>query len=127
MRLSKIVAKELSLSDADRKSLERAAFLSKSDLLTQMVGEFPELQGVIGKYYAFENGEDKAAAVGIGEQYLPRTVLDRLPETSTGSLLSMLDKADLITACFGLGMEPSSSLDPYGLRQRQRDIKNTYR
>ena len=98
-------------------TLERAAFLCKSDLLTQMVGEFPELQGIIGKYYARENGENAEVAEAIGEQYLPRTVGDKLPESPNGALLSLLDKFDLITACFGLGFEPTSSLDPYGLRR----------
>ncbi|MBI4352985.1 MAG: glycine--tRNA ligase subunit beta [Candidatus Omnitrophica bacterium] len=100
-----------------REILERACFLSKSDLLTQMVGEFPELQGIMGRYYALENGEKEEAALAVGEQYLPRTAQDRLPQTMTGALLSVLDKTDLIAACFGLGLEPSSSLDPYGLRR----------
>jgi glycyl-tRNA synthetase beta chain len=82
-----------------------------------MVGEFPELQGVMGKYYALANGEDSLVASAIGEQYLPRTVQDKIPSSLTGSLLSALDKCDLIVACFGLGLEPSSSVDPYGLRR----------
>ena len=115
--LSKKISKELSLPDHESRSLEKAAYLSKSDLLTHMVGEFPELQGIIGKYYAMENGEEKNAALAIGEQYLPRTVSDKLPHTITGSLLSLLDKIDLIVACFLLGLEPTSSMDPYGLRR----------
>jgi len=107
----------LGLAGAEKAALERAAFLSKADLLTQMVGEFPELQGIMGKYYALENGESREAAAAIGEQYLPRTAQDKLPESLPGSLLSILDKTDLITACFILGNEPSSSLDPYGLRR----------
>lgn len=101
----------------EQKALERAAYLGKADLLTQMVGEFPELQGIMGKYYAVANGEDGAAAEAIAEQYLPRTVSDRLPSSAAGSVLSLLDKCDLISACFALGLEPSSSLDPYGLRR----------
>lgn len=116
-RLAKDLAAEAGLSADEKKALERACVLSKCDLLTQMVGEFPELQGVMGKYYALESGESEGAAQAIGEQYLPRTVLDRLPETKAGSLLSILDKADLIAACFRLGLEPTSSLDPYGLRR----------
>ncbi len=104
-------------SDENRAKLERAAFLCKADLLTQMVGEFPELQGIMGKYYAQANGETAEVAQAIGEQYLPRTIQDKLPKTLIGSVLSMLDKIDLIVACFGLGWEPTSSLDPYGLRR----------
>ena len=119
-RLVKLVhffADATDLSSAENGVLERAAFLSKSDLLTQMVGEFPELQGVMGKYYALENGEDRLTAEAIGEQYLPRTVMDRVPKTKIGAILSMLDKLDLIVACFQLGLEPTSSADPYGLRR----------
>ncbi len=115
--LSKNLAASLDLSLQARVDLERAATLSKADLLTQMVGEFPELQGIMGKYYALQAGENSQVAEAIGEQYLPRTTQDRLPETKAGSLLSLLDKLDLIVACFGLGLEPSSSLDPYGLRR----------
>lgn len=105
------------LSAKEKDALARAAHLSKADLLTQMVGEFPELQGVMGKYYALANGEDSLVASAIGEQYLPRTAQDKLPSSLTGSILSALDKCDLIAACFGLGLEPSSSVDPYGLRR----------
>ncbi len=108
---------EMDLQGSDQSALERACFLSKSDLLTQMVGEFPELQGVIGKYYALESGENATVAQAIGEQYLPRTVNDKLPETIAGSYLSIFDKCDLIATCFSLGLEPSSSMDPYGLRR----------
>jgi len=108
---------EIGLPADGQAALERACLLSKADLLTQMVGEFPELQGVMGKYYALENGEKAEVAEAIGEQYLPRTVQDALPATSVGSALSILDKCDLIVACFMLGLEPSSSLDPYALRR----------
>jgi len=111
------VSAELSLPQPETEGLARACYLAKSDLLTQMVGEFPELQGIVGKYYALENGESEIAAKAISEQYLPRTAQDHLPETTIGALLSVLDRTDLITACFGLGLEPSSSADPYGLRR----------
>ncbi len=71
----------------------------------------------MGKYYGLASGEGQNVALAIGEQYLPRTASDRLPVTKTGALLSMLDKIDLLMTCFGLGMEPTSSLDPYGLRR----------
>ncbi len=115
--LAKKSGPALGLSAPEQQALERAATLSKADLLTQMVGEFPELQGVMGKYYAEQNGENVITAQAIGEQYLPRTVNDRLPESKVGGILSMLDKCDLIAACFALGLEPSSSLDPYALRR----------
>ncbi len=117
VRLSGRVTGWLSLSAKDAEALHRAAFLCKTDLLTHMVGEFPELQGIMGKYYALENGESPEAAAAIGEQYLPRTVQDPLPASPAGGLLSILDKCDLVTACFALGHEPSSSLDPFGLRR----------
>ena len=105
------------LTNDEIKKLKRAGRLSKCDLLTQMVGEFPELQGVMGKYYSLAGGEDKDVAAAIGEQYLPRTVSDRLPENRLGALLSVLDKTDLICTCFALGLQPSSSMDPYALRR----------
>ena len=116
-KLAKKFSAAAGLSSDEQKALERAAHLAKADLLTQMVGEFPELQGVMGRYYSISGGESRAAAAAIGEQYLPRTAGDRLPETKPGALLSLFDKIDLITACYALGMEPSSSLDPYGLRR----------
>ena len=115
--LAKHLKGELGLSSGALATLEKACFLSKADLLTQMVGEFPELQGIMGKYYALAAGERPDVAEAIGEQYLPRTVSDKLPRTTAGALLSILDKADLINACFKLGLEPTSSTDPYGLRR----------
>ncbi len=113
-RLVRLASK---VATQDKQILERAAYHAKTDLLTQMVGEFPELQGIMGKYYVLESLKDERVAAAIGEQYLPRTVQDKLPETVPGALLSVLDKADLIVACFGLGLEPTSSMDPYGLRR----------
>lgn len=117
VRLAGWAAPAAGLSAEDASRLERAAFLAKTDLLSHMVGEFPELQGVMGKYYALAAGEDETTARAVGEQYLPRTAGDRLPETTAGSLLSVLDKCDLIAACLAVGLEPTSSLDPYGLRR----------
>lgn len=117
VRLTREIAPLVGLTDAEKNDLERASRLSKTDLLTHMVGEFPELQGVMGKYYGLASGETPPVAMAIGEQYLPRTASDKLPATKLGALLSMLDKIDLVTVCFGLNMEPTSSLDPYGLRR----------
>lgn len=117
VRLCAPFARHAGLDAQETRDLERAAYLCKSDLLTQMVGEFPELQGITGRYYALAHGESSGTATAIGEQYLPRTAADPLPSARVGCALSALDKIDLITACFGLGLEPTSSLDPYGLRR----------
>ncbi len=117
VRLAKKISVELDLPAEQSKDLEQAAYFCKTDLLTQMVGEFPELQGVMGSHYARKNGISDEAATAIGDQYLPRTTHDRLPKTDAGALLSILDKTDLVVACFGLGLEPTSSMDPYGLRR----------
>ena len=117
VKLAKKFGPQIFSEHKDREILERACVLSKGDLLTQLVGEFPELQGIMGKYYALDHKESPQVAQAIGEQYLPRTVHDRLPGTPHGSLLSIFDKVDLVIACFKLGLEPTSSLDPYGLRR----------
>ncbi len=115
--LSKFFSEKVGLSSAEAQQVRRAVELSKCDLLTQMVGEFPELQGVMGKYYALHHGEDKMVAMAVGEQYLPRTANDLLPQTRIGAALSILDKMDLMMTCFGLGLQPTSSMDPYALRR----------
>ena len=96
----------------------RAAFLSKADLLTNMVYEFPELQGVMGKVYALKDGETPAVAEALYEQYLPRFAGDSLPETIPGRLLSIADKVDSLVGCFGIGLIPTGSQDPYALRRQ---------
>ncbi len=117
MNLSRAVSVRLGLSGEESQDLERACMLAKADLLTLMVGEFPELQGVMGKYYSKASGDRSNVSDAIGEQYLPRTVSDKLPASKLGAIVSILDKMDLISACFGQGLEPSSSADPYGLRR----------
>jgi glycyl-tRNA synthetase beta chain len=97
--------------------IERAAALAKCDLLTGMVGEFPELQGVMGRYYAAADGEPGAVAEAIGEQYLPRFAGDALPETVAGQALAIADKLDTIAGVFALGKKPSGNRDPFGLRR----------
>lgn len=95
----------------------RAALLAKSDLLTQMVGEFPELQGRMGYHYARLDGEPVEVAVAIEEQYLPRHAGDRLPASPTGRTLSIADRADTLAGVFALGKRPSGAKDPFGLRR----------
>jgi len=106
------------------KSVERAAYLSKADLMTQMVYEFPELQGIMGREYAVLCGEDEEVARAIFEHYLPRYSGDELPETHTGALLSIADKLDTIVGSFGIGVKPTGNLDPHGLRRQAIGIIN---
>src|SRR5690606_17119212 len=94
-----------------------AAELSKCDLLTNMVAEFPELQGTMGKYYAQHDGEPPEVCSAIEEQYLPRFAGDQIPSTPTGRALALADKLDLIAGIFGIGQKPSGTRDPYGLRR----------
>jgi glycyl-tRNA synthetase beta chain len=95
----------------------RAASLSKCDLLTAMVGEFPELQGVMGSYYARADGETEEVAAAIREHYLPRSAGDWLPLTRTGLALAIADKLDTLAGIFGIGEKPSGNKDPFGLRR----------
>ena len=112
--IAKWLAAKLEL---DEKSVVRAAALAKCDLLTGMVGEFPELQGTMGRYYAAADGEDADVAAAIGEQYLPRFAGDELPQSPAGQLLAIADKLDTLAGVFSLGKKPSGSRDPFGLRR----------
>jgi glycyl-tRNA synthetase beta chain len=104
---------------------ERAARLSKCDLLSAMVGEFPELQGLMGKYYAQHDGENPEVATALEEQYWPRFAGDKLPVTKTGIALSIADKLDTIAGIFCIGQKPSGTRDPYGLRRAALGILRT--
>jgi len=101
----------------DRALADRAAELAKCDLLTAMVGEFPELQGVMGTYYALADGEPAEAAAAIREHYLPRSAGDVLPETRTGLALAVADKLDTLAGIFAIGEKPTGAKDPFGLRR----------
>ena len=96
----------------------RAAELSKADLASHLVAEFPELQGVAGRRYALHHGEDAAVASAIDEQWMPRGDKAPLPHTPAGVLLSLADKFDNLISAFSLGLKPTSSSDPYGLRRQ---------
>lgn len=98
-------------------AVERAALLAKTDLLTEMVGEFPELQGRIGSRYATADGESPEVATAIEEQYLPRHAGDRLPGTVAGRVLAIADRADQLAGVFALGKRPTGNKDPFGLRR----------
>ncbi len=110
------------VSPSLRDSLHRAAFLAKTDLITGVVREFPELQGIMGKYYALHDSEHRDVAEALEEQYLPSHSGGRLPHTDVGSLLSIADKLDTITAFFSIGLKPTGSEDPFGLRRHALGI-----
>jgi glycyl-tRNA synthetase beta chain len=98
-------------------AIQRAAQLAKCDLLTAMVGEFPELQGIMGCYYALADGEPHEVASAIREHYLPRAARDALPDTASGIALAIADKLDTIAGIFAIGGKPSGAKDPFGLRR----------
>ena len=111
------LANKWQLNDQVVKDFDRASQLYKFDLVTQMVGEFAELQGVMGKHYAKLAGEKDDVADAIEEHYMPTTSEGELPQTTVGSLLSVADKLDTIITFFAAGMIPTSSNDPYALRR----------
>ncbi len=117
-RLCIWAGKQLKISSQESEYLRRAAYLCKSDLVTGMVGEFPELQGIIGKEYALVDGEPMQVAAAIAEHYLPRYSGDVLPQTLVGSLLALADKIDSVVGYFCIGLVPSGSRDPYALRRQ---------
>jgi len=98
--------------------VKRAAWLSKADLLSSMVYEFPELQGIMGRYYARNSGEDSQVAEAIFEHYLPRFAGDQLPQSEIGIILSLAEKVHNLMGCFCIGIKPTGSQDPYALRRQ---------
>jgi glycyl-tRNA synthetase beta chain len=117
-RLAGFLASKVAPGDEELLSTaKRAAQLSKADLTSGMVGEFPELQGVMGRYYAEHDGEPKAVARAIEEHYLPRFAGDRLPETRAGAVVALADRLDTIAGMFGVGKAPTATADPLGLRR----------
>lgn len=108
--------------NADEAELRRAALLAKTDLLTGMVGEFSELQGIMGREYAKLDGESDAVAEAIFEHYLPRFAGDVLPQTDIGRIVGIADKIDNIVATFSRGLIPTGSQDPYALRRQALGI-----
>lgn len=120
--IAKFVADALNLPLAEREKLLRAAQLCKADLVTGMVGEFPELQGVMGRDYALKQGEDPEIARAIYEHYLPNRAGGPLPEGVIGAILSIADKLDTIVGCFSVGMIPTGTADPFALRRQTLGI-----
>jgi len=117
-RVAQLAGLLASYLEIDIEPVNRAAELARTDLLTAMVGEFPELQGRMGYYYATHDGEAEAVAIAIEEQYLPRHAGDRLPATPTGQALSIADRLDTLAGVFALGKRPSGNKDPFGLRRQ---------
>lgn len=122
--ISSFIADKIGLKEKEKENLLRTAMLSKADLITGVVREFPELQGYIGMIYAKESGEDEEVAKAIYEHYLPRFSGDKLPSTEIGLILSIADKMDNITSSFFLGLIPSGSEDPFALRRQAIGIIN---
>lgn len=115
--LAGAIADHLKLKPKQKKEIQRTAFLCKNDLVTQMVGEFPELQGRMGQVYAEKNGETALISTGIFDHYLPRFASDRLPQSMTGQVVGLADRLDTIVCLFGLGQSPTGSSDPFALRR----------
>lgn len=118
----KVLAEQLQLSSEERELCDRAALLCKADLVSQMVYEFPELQGVMGEKYALCSGEPEAVAMGIVEHYLPKGAGDSLPQSLVGQVVGMGDRLDTLISIFSLGMIPSGSSDPFALRRAANAI-----
>lgn len=115
--LAGIVAQAMGLDEAAQKQAERAALLAKADLTTGMVGEFPELQGVMGGYYARHDHEGDAVSDAVAEHYMPRGLNDDTPRAPVSIAVALADRLDLLTAFFAMGETPSGSGDPYALRR----------
>ncbi|MEX0707115.1 MAG: glycine--tRNA ligase subunit beta [Woeseia sp.] len=121
-RVASLAARIADALKLDADIVRRAARLAKCDLLCGMVGEFPELQGTMGGYYAAADGEPDAVAMAIAEQYMPRFSGDKLPQSAAGKALAFADKLDTICGAFALGSKPSGNRDPFGLRRAAQGI-----
>jgi glycyl-tRNA synthetase beta chain len=116
-RLEKLAAAVAQLLDADVAAAERAAYLCKADLLSEMVGEFPELQGIMGRYYARHDGEPAAIADAIEQHYFPRGAGAALPQGRVAVAVAVADKLETLVGIFGIGLTPTGEKDPFGLRR----------
>jgi glycyl-tRNA synthetase beta chain len=116
-RVKTLASRIAPLAHANASEAARAAELSKCDLLTGLVGEFPELQGTMGAYYARNDREPADVATAMGEQYLPRFAGDALPATGVGTALAIADKLDTIVGIFAIGQKPTGTKDPFALRR----------
>ena len=116
-RIQRLAASLAPATGASAADAERAALLAKTDLLTGMVGEFPELQGIMGRYYARHDGESEAVANAIAEHYQPRFAGDALPASPTGLALALADKLETLAGIWGIGQRPTGDKDPFALRR----------
>ena len=116
-RVAKLAAYIADKLGADATLATRAAELGKCDLVTNMVFEFTELQGIMGRYYATHDGEAAEVATALDEQYMPRFAGDDLPQTRTGQILALAERLDTLTGIFGIGQKPTGAKDPFGLRR----------
>ncbi|MDZ8238689.1 MAG: glycine--tRNA ligase subunit beta [Nostoc sp. ChiQUE01a] len=117
VKIAEQIANQLKLAANQSQKIQRAALLCKADLVSQMVYEFPELQGIMGEKYALASGEDSEVAKAIFQHYLPTGAGDNLPETLTGQVVGLADRLDTLVSIFGLGLIPSGSSDPFALRR----------
>lgn len=116
-RVARIAQHMAEALGANKDHAHRAALLSKCDLMCEMVYEFPDLQGIMGRYYAQHDGEPEDVAVALDEQYMPRFAGDQLPTTDTGQILAVADKLDTLLGIFAIGQKPSGEKDPFALRR----------
>lgn len=117
MRVAALASRIAEAIGGDAARAERAGQLAKTDLVSEMVLEFPELQGIMGRYYAANDGEAEDVAQALNEQYMPRFAGDALPETLTGAALALADRIDSLVGLFGIQQPPSGTRDPFGLRR----------
>ena len=116
-RIQKIASGIAGMLHADAKTVERAAYLAKADLLTDMIGEFPELQGIMGRYYASNDGEPAEVADAVEQHYYPRGAGAALPTNTVAACVALADKLDTLAGMFGIGQQPTGDKDPFGLRR----------
>ena len=116
-RLARLAGEIAGWIGADRGQSVRAAQLAKADLTTDMVGEFPELQGLMGRYYALHDGEPEAVAAAVEQHYWPRFAGDALPEGPVAQAVALADKLETLAGMFGIGAQPTGEKDPFGLRR----------
>lgn len=123
-KLAQFIGTRLGYSVDEMKAVGRAAYLAKADLVSNVVYEFPELQGIMGEYYARHAGEEEAVSLAIREHYLPRFAGDEVPQSKMGTAVALADKFDSITGFFGMNIQPTGSQDPYALRRQASGIVN---
>jgi glycyl-tRNA synthetase beta chain len=124
IEIAQQIAEQLNLDEKNCQEIESTALLCKADLVSQMVYEFPELQGIMGQKYALVSGESREVSNGIFEHYLPRNIEDDLPESLTGQVVGISDRLDTLVSIFGLGLLPTGSSDPFALRRAANAIVN---